>query len=274
RLWTTAGADLEAQLYAGHPIKNSTLGLSLHFAARFLARFYVAGRYRFSRFYAEDTYKNGLSAEWNQHELYLAAGVRLGPLWLSGHYSAISDGSETYSTTHQWAASADVALGSGGRFGHVALRAGASHYDDLTVLRIAPSYRLRLFGRLGLEAELALSQVSSTDGAGHFQLRGASLVRFATASLTLDARFSWGSLYLGGRYGDSVRPANLALGVTANSYDLVGPGLWAGADLRVGTRARLRLGYALSKLTTPISQTGPSADTDSTLQMFSLGIAW
>jgi tetratricopeptide (TPR) repeat protein len=272
----TTGSTLEAQLYQNHPVKSSAFGLSAMIGAQIIERLSLAARYRYTSFSVTRALQHLLSESFDQHELYLSSSFSHRFLMLEAHYGLVHDGSDTFDSTHQWAVGASVSLGALGR---ISALASGSHYDDMTVLRATPRYRVTLWQQLSFDASLMLTRATTNER--HGQLEGADEQLLISGALAATLHVSIGDFYVGGRVGDQVRPADLALGITANSYDRVGMGLFGGFTLDLARlrgksahtpKVQLDVGYELVQLETPLGYS--TLMQSSTLHLFTLGVRW
>jgi hypothetical protein len=223
--WTIA-ASWNEYLFPDHPYKASGTGFIAEASRNIDDRFRVDGAYRFVRF---ATTTSPYVTPFSQNEGYLRAGYDTANVGLLAEGAIIADGSGLYGTTPHVGASARWS-----RFGDALLQGAASFYKDLTALRLAARWRVPLAGPLsvipGAAAQLVAGQA------------------FADASLTLAAEWPVLSLWLGGKYGDEVRPAYLDSHVVYDIPERVAWGAWAGARVRVTRGLALQASYSLDRL--------------------------
>ena len=166
--------------------------------------------------------------DWTQHELYLDAGLGSRRAGASLHYAVVDDESGVLGTSHHAGASGRLSL-----FGDALLDVAVSVYDDLTVGRVAPSFRLPLGAGLSITPGAALT-VTGAD-------------TLASARLTLALEREHLGLWVGGKLGDELRPALLESQAVVNARERITGGAFAGVSLRLG-RFGLSAAWSLDRL--------------------------
>jgi opacity protein-like surface antigen len=119
-------------------------------------------------------------------------------------------------------------------FGDLELRATASFYDDLKVLRAEPSWRIPIALGLSIRPGVAVE-----DAAG---------VVLATGLATLSFDHRRFGLWVGGKYGDEVRPVLFAVPVVVDVVERIPYGAWAGVRVNASDDVRIHLSYAMDRL--------------------------
>jgi hypothetical protein len=138
----------------------------------------------------------------------------------------------------------------------------------MTVYHFVPGWRIELLDWLSVTPSASIQRVEA--GSYALQLDGSSET-LISASTTLVASNHWGSLWCGGKYGTTVRPAHLALQVVNNSADRVSYGAWAGGRLELGGGWSLFAAYELAHLETPLD---PATSAASDLHLMTVGASW
>lgn len=174
-----------------------------------------------------------------QQEGYARVGVGNATFGASLLFGVVRDGSgklgtsEHVGTVLRWSPAGDLMLA-----------ATVSAYSDDTIVRVSPSYRLGLGSGFSLTPAVAMQRA---EGATWWN-----------GSLTLSYDGAKGGFFVGGKYGEEVRPAYLADSVVYDMPEHVTWGLWAGGRVRLGESLALRVAYSLDHLegssgTTPVS---------------------
>jgi hypothetical protein len=228
--WKVAtGVSLTGMTFPSHTYKSLAGMVALGLAFEHRSGFSLGGTYRYGRFSPADG--AGIDA-WDQHEAYASLGFQR-PFWgLAAQYGFVHDGSGALGASHH--------VGLTGRlspFGDLEVRASASFYDDMSVYRVEPSWRIPIAFGLSIRPAVA---IQSADGEAKVSGSG---------TLSLDrSRFG---LFVGGKYGDEVRPAYLSLPVVYNILDTVKWGVWGGGSVNVTKGVRIHASYAMDRLEQP-----------------------
>jgi tetratricopeptide (TPR) repeat protein len=225
----TPSVALTGTMFPGHPYKSLAGGVTAGLAFAHRSGFFLDATYRYTHFAPAAT--SGLSA-WDQHEGYASLGYSAPLFGLAAQYALVRDGSGTLGTSHH--------LGIYGRwspFGDIELRGTASFYDDMKVLRGEASWRLPIAFGLSLRPGVAVE-----DAGGEVLASGA-------ATLAFDHRYF--GLWVGGKYGEEVRPALFAVPVIYDVTERIPYGIWAGVRVNVSEGVRIHGSYALDRLKQP-----------------------
>jgi hypothetical protein len=225
--------------YQGHPTRVWGLALTLSLPLVIREQFLLAASYRFQYFTIKGEPGAGAGRRgrdgFNQHELYLSAGLVRPSFGISGQYAYLNDGSGYTPQVHVAGLSARYSP-----WGDLLLAGNVALYQEMTVARLSPAWRLPLRPWLLLTPGLAI-QVASADEA-HDQLDGTTEV-LVNGSLSLALVGAAGSLWIGGKLGAEVRPADLDLPVIYNIPERVLFGAGVGGSLRLGGGWSLRVAY-------------------------------
>ncbi len=224
---TTLSAALSGSVFPGHPYKSLAGGAtaSLGFAHR--SGFFVDATYRYTHF-APAAAATTLSA-WDQHEGYASLGYSVPGGGFGVHYAAVNDGSGVLGLSHH--------VGISGRWsplGDLELRATASFYPDLKVLRVEPSWRIPIAFGLSVRPGVAVEDAGGT--------------ALATALVTLSLERPRFGLWAGGKYGDEIRPVLFAVPVVYDVVERINYGAWAGARVNASDVVSIHLSYAMDRL--------------------------
>jgi hypothetical protein len=251
RWWPSAGL---AVLYDdGHPFRGQGISAVVGLGGRVADHWLLGASYRYGHFQGDGS--QPFSTRWRQgfaqHEAYGALGwashtwgVLLQGAWV-GDGSAYMGNAMASGLSARWSP-----------WGDLGLSANATVYNDMTVWRIAPSWRLPVLDWLDLTPAMAWQ------AAGGEQLFNGSL----TAALRGDG---W-RLWLGGKLGDELRPSYLHEPSIWNLPERIRWGAWLGAGVELGG-VFWSLHYEAAHLVTPVSQSGLPVDLESTLNLITLG---
>ena len=257
-------AYVSGQVYQDHLYKSSALSSTVSLPVQLLTHGVLNVTYRYSNFWTTDYAQSlGLSETFDQHELYLTAGVSHASFGVTAQYAYINDGSGYLDDSHLLGLTARYSP-----WGDITLATSVGLYSDITVVSISPAWRLPLLSWLSLTPALHV-QVASADSSS-LLLSGDSSKTLVAGSLTITAHGEAGSLWLGGRYGDMVRHADLNSAVVYNTADRSTFGLWAGGKLNLSDRWSVFLSYQLDGQDTPIST---SQSSSSLTHVFSGGVS-
>ena len=210
-------------------IRGAGVGLALEVPAVLREHWLLSGTYRYWNF--QGTTGGGFA----QHEGHLALGYVTPTVGVALHYSLLQDGSGVVGRGHVAGLSTRLSA-----FGDVRFEASYSVYDSLSVARAALAYSLPLGARVRLTPGLA-AQYAAGEWLGN-------------ASLTLSVDAALARFWLGGKYGDELRPAYLASATVVNVPERIAGGFFAGLDIPLGKRLSLRAAYDFSWLRTTTSQ--------------------
>lgn len=205
--------------YATHPYKSfagtASVGVSVLLGRHVL----IGATYRGSLFALEPDAElpREATTTFTQHEGYVSAGWVAPGAGVVAQYGLVRDGSGFSGTSHH--------LGGSLRFspwGDAVLGGSYSRYADMDVQRVELSWRIPLgecfWVRPGGAAQL------TTDGT------------FGTGAATLGYDGPRFGAWLGGKYGDEVRPAYLGVPFVLNIPERISYGGWGGSRLSLGDR--------------------------------------
>lgn len=223
-LFSTASSTAHA--YPSHPYKSWALGGSVGATVRVRERWLAGGTFRYTRFAfdADPTPPNTATSSFGQSEGYLLAGYASPKAGMAAQYAYIADGSGYSGRTH--------IVGGSARFspwGDITLSGTFAGYADMDVGRLDLSWRMPLprsfWARPGIWVQRAGTE------------------NLATASLMAGIdRQTWGA-WIGGKYGDEVRPAYLDVPYALNIPEKVTYGASAGGRLSLGAHLNLLLAF-------------------------------
>ena len=231
-----ASLSFTGQRYPDHPYKSFAAGGTASAGISHRSGLFLGATYRYGHFSPPST---STSSAWDQHEGFVDLGYARKLFGLGFTYGVVSDGSGAFGTSKHFGLSGRVSP-----FGDIVVNASASLYADLTVLRVEPSWKIPLAHGL-----------SVTPGAA-IQRAGSETLATGLATLTLE-RPSFG-LFVGGKYGDEVRPAYLDLPVVYDIGERAKYGVWAGGNVNVGGGFRIHLSYAMDRLEGAATSSTPS----------------
>jgi hypothetical protein len=229
------GLSFNQLLFPSHPYKSAASGATASVDVP-IGAWSIGATGRYLSLSSRD---ESVMPAFTQQEGYLRAGVGNALVGGSLIFGVVRDGSgklgtsEHVGTVLRWSPGGDLMLA-----------ATVSAYSDETIVRVSPSYRIPLGRGFSLTPALA---VQRAEGATWWN-----------GSLTLALDGERGGFFLGGKYGEEVRPAYLADSVVYDMTEHVTWGLWAGARVRFGEHFALRAAYSLDRLegssgTTPVS---------------------
>jgi len=163
---------------------------------------------------------------WDQHELHLDVGYATRTVAAILQYAVVDDRSGFSGISHHAGVSARWSP-----FGDVLLDTSLS---DMTVFRTSPSWKIPIAWGLSIQPGVAMESAAS-------QLHSNGSLAFA-----LDR--AWGSIQLGGKYGDEVRPAYLSARLITNTPESISWGVWTGGSWNAGHATRVSVSYAMNRL--------------------------
>lgn len=222
----SARGALSGTFFPDHTYRSFTAGGSASFDGRHREGLFFGATYRYSRSFTKD---ETLAAPWDQNEVYLRGGYATDAFGFQLSYALVADGSPGGTASQHVGLSLRWSP-----LGDIVVDASASHYSDMDVFRLAPSWRIPIAGGLSIRPGAAM------------QVAGGEILGSGNATLSLD-RGGFG-LYFGGKYGDEVRPALLGLDMVESYTDRIKWGLWAGGSMNVGERLRIDLSYSTERL--------------------------
>jgi hypothetical protein len=217
-------------LFPSHPWKASGTGVTASAESTIASRWVLGGAYRYVHF-ATSNAAGVTVAPFAQNEGYVDAGYASEGFALVLRGAIVADGTGALGTSpHAGVSTRWSPEGAGDGL----LDASVSKYPDLAVARVAPRWRVPLGG--------PFSVIPGVYG----QLAGSSV--YGGASLAALASWERTSLWIGGKYGQEVRPAYLDAHVVYDLPDHVVYGAWAGVRARVTDSVGLTASYAFDWL--------------------------
>jgi tetratricopeptide (TPR) repeat protein len=223
----TPHLSLTGAVFPAHPVKGYAGGVTPGVSFAHASGFFFDATYRYTRF--EPAASAGI-APWDQHEAYATLGFSRPLGGIALHYAFVYDGSGALGASHHVGFTARVSP-----YGDIELRGSASFYDDMTVLRAEPSWRIPIAGGFSIRPGGAVEWASG-------EVRG-------TGMLTLSLDRALGSLWAGGKYGVEIRPVYFSVPVVYDIPENIAYGAWAGAALNVNPDLRIYVSYAMDRLT-------------------------
>lgn len=225
RWWLQPQLGQNVYLFQDQKVIKSGLATTARLEGLFLGRYYAAATYRYSYFSARD----GQTVPWDQHDLYLAAGLTGKSAGLTLHYALVADRSGYIGSSHH--------VGLSGRYSYYAdllMNLSASVYSDEQVLR----------GELAVRMPLGRG-FSVRPG---FALQWTPTAIYKTPSLTLSWDHRYVSLWAGGKYGDEKRPALFAVAYIYNGAATMPYGAWFGITVRSRSALNTTLSYSYDRM--------------------------
>jgi hypothetical protein len=220
--------DVTAQAFQNHPWRAASLSSTFSLPVQ-KEHLWARLAYRIGGYWLS-SWEDNLT----QHEAFSSIGLLYPSFGVVGHHAYLrNDG--LGGDGHVVGLSARL----GNRYGDLMLQPSISLYDGLTVARLESGWRLPVLPWLSLYTGIAAQAVSATATNGEVLVAG-------VASLTLQGKL--GSLWLGAKYGDEVRPAYLDLTTVYNIPERIGWGLWAGGRLFAHEGIGLSVSYLLQAL--------------------------
>ena len=225
--------------YSQHPHREYATATTARLGALVHERWLLGAAYRFSYFSTRD---QG-SAPWLQHDVYLRAGYAASLLGISLHYGVLH-GALSTPVAFAGSAAADYAytshhIGATARyspFGDGLLNFALSMYPTDTVVRGELAWWLPIVTGLQVRPAAAMQWSGGT-------LR-------PSGALTLSYQHARFGVFLGGKYGAELRPAQLDQEVVYNGPERIPYGLWTGLSVRPGASFTLTASYAYDRLLT------------------------
>jgi hypothetical protein len=196
-------------------MKELGLGVYAGLGGTILDRYTLSAGFRFLDF----TGPSSVESSHSQYELYASAGYVRRAWGLSLHYAFLADQTNFSGNSHHVAG-----VGRWSPLGDLTVEVAGSVYDDAKIARGEFGWRVPLGAGFSLRPAFA-AQYAATTAYGNGSL--------ATGLLALSFDRTWGSLFVGGKYGEEFRPASLSRDVVWNLPERIEWGAWAGARLRV-----------------------------------------
>lgn len=237
RWWLQPQLGQNVYLFQNQSVIKSGLATTARLDGLFLGRYYASAAYRYSYFSARD----GKTVPWDQHDLYLSAGLTAKSAGLTLHYALVADHSGYTGTSHH--------LGLSGRYSYYAdllLNGSASFYSDEKVLRGELAVRMPIGRGFSVRPGFALQWAATMTTTA--TATTITTTAYKTPSLTLmwDHRFV--SLWAGGKYGDEKRPALFAVSYIYNGAAVMPYGAWFGITARSRAALNTTLSYSYDRM--------------------------
>lgn len=249
--------------YRQHPQREYTSATTARLGALVQERWLLSAAYRFSYF---STHQAN-SAPWLQHDFYLSAGYAARLLGISLHYGVLR-GALSAPVASASGAAADYAETSH----HVAATVRYSPFGDGTLALALSMYPTDTVVRSELSWWLPIVSGLQVRPAAAMQWSGGTLR--PSGALTVSYQHSRFGLFLGGKYGVELRPAQLQLEVVYNGPERIPYGLWSGVSTRPGAGFTLTVSYAYDRLLTDGTDlSGAATTTASDAHYVTLSIA-
>ena len=271
-------AFLTGMAYAGHYERQGGIAVSPRLELVIDGKWLIGAAYRYSEFFLQTQTQTQVttpgmpprpgvppmppmtttvttisSTTFDQHEAYLHAGYSGTRLSLIARYAFLVDSRGLSQASHH--AGLGLRISSLG-LGDAQLQFATSVYSDLTIVRLAPSWRLPI--AKGFSVQLG--------GVGQWasgSLLGNGFLEFSYVRGRIAA-------YAGGSYGEQLRPVQLELSVITNMYERVAGSAWAGVSIRLPRDFRLLVDYRFDRLR---KLSGVARSTDSSGNYFTLGLS-
>lgn len=241
-LWLQPQLMQSLYVYEQNPALSRALATTARLDVLWRGRYYGAATYRYSYFGAAPSSTRAFS----QHDLYLSAGLTTRPAGVTLHYAFLADtsGSTTSGPSH-----------------HLGLGARYTRYVDIVLNNAVSFYPDGPLWRGELAVRIPIARGVSLRPAGAMQWAAAR--PWETGSLTALYDHRRFSLWLGGKYGEELRPAYFDVAYIYNIKARIRYGLWAGAAVRPGAGFTLSLSYAHDRMLTVDSTWTATAATPS-----------
>lgn len=246
RLWLQPLVAQSFYFYQNHPTINYGVAPTVRLEALLSGHFYAAATYRYSYFAT----RSGQLAPFSQHDLYLDVGWTARAGGVTFRYAYVADGSGYSGNTNHVGISARYS-----RIVDTLLNLSASVYSDAPVLRGELAWVIPIAGGVSARPSAAV-QWTPTD-------------TYKTLALTLAYYHPRFGVWIGGKYGDELRPAYLSVAYVYNSPARIPYGVWGGAVVRPGSRFSLTVNYAYDRLV----RTDTTPTQDSAVHALTLGLA-
>lgn len=235
RWWLQPQLGQNVYLFQNQSVIKSGLATTARLEGLFLGRYYAAATYRYSYFSARD----GSTLPWDQHDLYLAAGLTGKSAGLVLNYALVADRSGYIGNSHH--------VGLSGRYSYYAdllFNGSASFYSDEKVLRGELAVRMPLGRGFSVRPGFALQWTAPTTTT----TTATTSAVYKTPSLTLAWDHRYISLWAGGKYGDEKRPALFAVSYIYNGAAVMPYGAWLGITVRSRAALNTTLSYSYDRM--------------------------
>lgn len=171
------------------------------------------------------------STSFDQHEAYGYAGYAGPRLSVVARYAFLIDARGSSEASHHTGLGVRLNLA---RHGEGQLDSAASVYRDLTVLRVAPRWKIPVYQGFAV----------TVGGVGQW----ASGTVLGNGWLELGYVHPRISLYVGGAYGEQIRPAQLEYLFITNMFERVAASAWGGSVLLLPRDFRILFEYRYDRL--------------------------
>ena len=224
-VWVTPALSVDAMFYRGGTRKLA-IGGSARVDLEHQSGFFGGGTYRFLEFLGR---RNGPLSAWAQNEGHFRLGWGDKRFGAALRYAVQTDGSGYVGTGHhggidlRWSPWGDVGLAS-----------SVSVYDDLTVLRFEPSWKIPLAWGFSIRPGMSVQWTKP------YTYIGASGTAYFERGPV--------ELWAGGKGGPEMRPAYMALDALYNLKEQINFGFWAGGSVNAGKDFRIHLRYSMDRL--------------------------
>ena len=232
-LTVSLGLTGQATTFANHPVRTWSAGVSARgdvWSSGGLT-FGLGGRY------VEHQARSGSTlGVWEQHEVYARAGYGTPRVGLTAHYGYLDDASGTQGASHHFGV-----VGRWSPAGDIYVQATVSSYRDMTIVRVAPSWKFVLGGGFYLTPGVSIQSTGSN----------------VETAASLTAAYDSGrlSIYLGGKSGWETRPSYLAIQSIENLPETVAWSAWSGLRVRPSEHLLLHATYGVDELRNKLGAT-------------------
>lgn len=221
----TPALSVDGLFYRGG-VRRGAVGGSARVDVGHASGLFFGGTYRFLEFFGRPS--STLSA-WAQNEGHLRVGWASPRFGAALRYAIVGDGSLYVGDSHhggidlRWSPYGDVGLAS-----------SVSVYDDLTVLRFEPSWKIPIAWGLSIRPAMSVQWTKP------YTYIGASATAYFERGPV--------ELWAGGKGGPEMRPAYMTVDAIYNLQEEIEFGLWAGGSVNVGKDWRIHLRYSMDRL--------------------------
>jgi hypothetical protein len=223
---TSIYAGVHHYAFPSNPVKSSGTGFDVTAYHALGEHLWMLGSYGFTHY---ATANEDLVSSFAHHDFHLQAGYVSKLLDASLQGALLLDQSGGVGSSKHLGASLKLHV-----FGDVIVNASVSSYDDYSVYRIAPSWRVPITDWLSVSPGFAVQRADGgTYGAG-------------TLAIVADTRV--GTFWVDGRYGSELRPAYLTDLVVIDATEKITRGAEVGARVPISKVVSVYGSYAISRL--------------------------
>jgi hypothetical protein len=218
--------------YANHPFKGWAIGADATLELWLRQTVGLSAAYRYLQFFAPERGLPGSGArpqDFVQHALHLRGTFATARAAASLHYAYLDDGSGLFPQLHVSGLSGSIRL-----YGEIMPALSVSFYDDFPVYQGSLGWHLPIWSVFSMTPEVRFQH-----GDNDFYVAG---------RLTGAVSWRWLSFWVGGSYGEQLRPTDLSQQVVYNIAEQLMFGLFAGASVRIAHRVDLTASYAIDQL--------------------------